>query len=145
MSKKYVLVIDELFEFEPFYHAPRVFNSKEQAKAEFKKLYERVMKENDDNGLSDWTTDYDEDGMCFSTYPEGWWGTSHYDAHVAEVVEDDEPDYKQRFVALLNEMYADKRAGLIPCMIAEGLKECDAYCKEQPNIDYYVMEAISKK
>ena len=32
-------------------------------------------------------------------------------------------DYKERFVALLNEMRNDNNAGLIPSMIAEGVKD----------------------
>ena len=145
MSKMYVLISDELFEFEQMYHAPRLFKSKEQAKAAFKQLYERILKENEENE-ADWTTDYDEDNLSFSSYPEGWWGTSHYDAHVDEVeVEDEQPlDYKQRFIALLNEMSKNEMGGLIPCMIAEGIKECDAYTKE-PHLDYYVADAIYKK
>ena len=46
-------------------------------------------------------------------------------------------DYKEKMIALLNEMNADKNAGLIPMVIAEAVKECDAI-KEQPYLDYYV-------
>lgn len=45
-------------------------------------------------------------------------------------------DYKERFISLLNEMHSDKMAGLIPSMIAEGLKECDV------DFDYWMKRAI---
>jgi hypothetical protein len=41
-------------------------------------------------------------------------------------------------------MSKNEMGGLIPCMIAEGIKECDAYTKE-PHLDYYVADAIYKK
>ena len=51
-------------------------------------------------------------------------------------------NYKERFVALLNEMRDDGNAGLIPCMIAEGIKECDAYSKDDSFLDYWVINAL---
>lgn len=54
-------------------------------------------------------------------------------------------DYKERFVALLNEMRENKHAGLIPSMIAEGVKECDAYNKDESFLDYYVISAFYAK
>lgn len=54
-------------------------------------------------------------------------------------------DYKERFVALLNEMRNDNNAGLIPSMIAEGVKECDAYSNEEPFLDYWVINAFYAK
>ena len=45
-------------------------------------------------------------------------------------------DYKERFISLLNEMYADQMLGLIPSMIAEGLKECDF------EFDYWMKRAV---
>ena len=53
-------------------------------------------------------------------------------------------DYKEKMIALLNEMNADKNAGLIPTVIAEAVKECDA-AKEQPFLDYYVACAFYGK
>lgn len=85
MSKVFVLISDELYEFEKFYHAPRVFKSKEQARAAFDELYNKVLNENVEFEHDDWITDYNGDSMSFSSYPDGWWGTSHYDAYVAEV------------------------------------------------------------
>ena len=52
---------------------------------------------------------------------------------------------KERFVALLNEMRNDNNAGLIPSMIAEGVKECDAYCKDEAFLDYWVINAFYAK
>ena len=52
--------------------------------------------------------------------------------------------YKEKMIALLNEMNADRNAGLIPLVIAEAVKECDAI-KEQSYLDYYVAYAIYEK
>lgn len=53
-------------------------------------------------------------------------------------------NYKKKMIALLNEMHADKNAGLIPMVIAEAVKECDTI-KEQPYLDYYVARAFYGK
>lgn len=53
-------------------------------------------------------------------------------------------DYKERMIALLNEMHRDKNAGLIPMVIAEAVKDCEAI-KEQPYLDYYVACAFYGK
>ena len=50
-------------------------------------------------------------------------------------------NYKEKFIALLNEMYEDKNAGLIPLMIAEGIRECNAI-EEHPYLDYYTCSAL---
>jgi len=36
-------------------------------------------------------------------------------------------DWKERFIALLDEVYDAEFGGIIPCMISEGLHECKAY------------------
>jgi len=54
-------------------------------------------------------------------------------------------DYKERFIALLNEMHANQQAGLIPCMIAEGVKECNAYNEGDGFLDYWVINAFYAK
>ena len=54
-------------------------------------------------------------------------------------------DYKERFIALLNEMRENGHAGLIPPMIAEGVKECDSYCKDDAFLDYWVIQAFYAK
>ncbi len=53
-------------------------------------------------------------------------------------------DWKDRMVALLNEMHEAKCAGVIPMVIAEAVKECDA-AKEHPYLDYYVACAFYGK
>lgn len=50
-------------------------------------------------------------------------------------------DYKERMIALLNEMHQDKMAGCIPMVIAEAVRECEA-AKEQPYLDYYVAQSF---
>ena len=53
-------------------------------------------------------------------------------------------DYKERFIALINEMVRDNNTGLIPMVIGEGLRESDAYSDERPNIGYWVMQNINQ-
>jgi len=54
-------------------------------------------------------------------------------------------DYKERFVALLNEMRENGHAGMIPSMIAEGVKECETYSKDDSFLDYWVINAFYAK
>lgn len=51
-------------------------------------------------------------------------------------------DYKERFIALLDEMDRDGMGGLIPIMIGEGLRECEAWSKGDGFLDYYTVNAI---
>lgn len=51
-------------------------------------------------------------------------------------------DYKDRFVALLDEMHRDGMGGLIPAMIGEGLRECEAWSEGDGFLDYHVVNAI---
>ena len=53
-------------------------------------------------------------------------------------------DYKERFIALLDEMEKDGNGGLIPAMIGEGLRECEAWSKEG-YLDYYTVKAIYRQ
>ena len=54
-------------------------------------------------------------------------------------------DYKERFIELLDEMYKDKRAGLIPSIMAEGVKMCKAYSEGDGFLDYWVINAFYAK
>ena len=55
-------------------------------------------------------------------------------------------DYKKEFIALLDRMHEDKNDGLIPPMIAEGLRECKAYNRNAPNgsIAYWTFKELAK-
>lgn len=50
-------------------------------------------------------------------------------------------NYKERFIDILNEMVEDERAGLIPSMIAEGLKESKA---DDGTLAYWVIDAVKR-
>ena len=54
-------------------------------------------------------------------------------------------DYKERLVALLNEMRENGHIDMIPSVIAQSVKECDAYCKDESFLDYYVISAFYAK
>ena len=53
-------------------------------------------------------------------------------------------DYKERFIALMNEMYQAGMAGCIPMVIGEGLRECEAYSKGDGHIGYWVIQNINQ-
>ena len=54
-------------------------------------------------------------------------------------------DYKKEFIALLDRMHEENNDGLIPIMIAEGLKKCKAYDRNAPygNIVYWTIRHIT--
>lgn len=84
--KVYVLTIDDVYDFEGFKHAPRVFTDKRKALNALYEEYKESKKMLKDNGNDDWIEDdYKEGDSCFSMYPDGYWGTSHYDGKVDEV------------------------------------------------------------
>lgn len=84
--KVFVLTIDEVYEYEGFSHKPMVFTNKDKALDALYELYEDTKKELAENGDDDWMEDdYKKGDSCFSLYPDGYWGTSHYDARVDEV------------------------------------------------------------
>lgn len=49
---------------------------------------------------------------------------------VAEATKSEAMDYKERFIALMDEMFQAGMAGCIPMVIGEGLRECEAYSKD---------------
>ena len=51
-------------------------------------------------------------------------------------------DYKTDFIALLDEMYNDGCAGMIPCMIAEGIRECEEWSKGDGFLDYHIVNEV---
>lgn len=51
--------------------------------------------------------------------------------------------YKERFISLLNEIYNDNNAELIPMVIGEGIRESEAF-KNSPDgkLDYWIVQNI---
>ena len=84
--KLYVLTIDDVYEYEGWSHKPRVFTDKDKALDALYQEYVDGKKELEEQGNDDWLEDdYKKGGSCFSMYPDGSWGTSHYDGRVDEV------------------------------------------------------------
>ena len=84
--KVFVLTIDEVYEYAGFSHKPRVFTDKDNALDALYELYKDTKEELSKNGDDDWVEDdFKKGDSCFSLYPDGYWGTSHYDARVDEV------------------------------------------------------------
>ena len=84
--KVYVLTIDDVYDYEGFSHKPRVFTDKEKALNALYKEYLDAKEDLAKNGNDDWEEDpYKSGDECFSMYPDGYWGTSHYDGRVDEV------------------------------------------------------------
>lgn len=84
--KVYVLIVDDVYEYERFKHNSRVFTDANKALAALDKEYEDANKMLKDYGNDDWVgDDYKKGSGSFSMYPDGYWGTSHYDAWIDEV------------------------------------------------------------
>jgi len=80
--KVYVITISNVYDFEGFPHNPRVFTDKKKAMAAFHELHDSAKAELAEDWVED---DFDEFSTSFSMYPDGEWGTSHYDAVLNEV------------------------------------------------------------
>lgn len=84
--KVYVITISDVYDYEGFHHAPIVCTTKEKAMKELRDLRDISKKELAAYGNDDWVEDdFNEESECFSMYPDGEWGTSHYDAVIDEV------------------------------------------------------------
>ena len=53
-------------------------------------------------------------------------------------------DYKERFIALMDEMFQAGMAGCIPMVIGEGLRESQAYSHGDGSIGYWAMQNINQ-
>ena len=80
----YIITIDEVYDFQGFSHKPQVFKEKTDAMKILRELRENAKAEFADecNDEDDWD---EETSESFSIYPEGEWGTTHYDARIDEV------------------------------------------------------------
>ena len=58
----------------------------------------------------------------------------------------DMKDYKKRLIELLDEMHEDGNDGVIPMVVAEGLRECKAYDRNAPNgnIAYWTVVNLAR-
>ena len=72
MEKVFVIVIDDVVEFENNPHAPKVFRSEKSAYVEMNRLRRRV-----DEVPDHWQIVVD-DPDCFECYPSGDYDANHY-------------------------------------------------------------------
>ena len=89
--KLYIITISDVYDYEGFRHAPIVCKTKEDAMRKLRDLRDNAKAELIDLG-NDWEWEDDvfsEKSDRFSMYPEGSWGTSHYDAVIDEVEVED--------------------------------------------------------
>ena len=79
--KLYIITIDDVNDFQGFHVTPIVKLTRKEARKELASL-KRSAKET-------YKGEYDKEDPAdpdkFSIYPDGYWGTSHYDAHIDEV------------------------------------------------------------
>lgn len=90
--KLFIITISDVYDYEGFHHAPIVCKTKEEAMKKLRELRETAKAELTDNGNDDWEWEdevFNEKSECFSMYPDGYWGTSHYDAVIDEVEVED--------------------------------------------------------
>ena len=87
--KIFIITIDDVFDYEGFHHDPIVKMSEEEAREQLESLYlsakETYTDEFDGEERSD---------TSFSLFPDGYWGTSHYDARISEVEVEIPPRYE---------------------------------------------------
>lgn len=76
--KIYIISIDEVFDFEGFWHKPLVFLTEKGARAEFNRLVREARKE-----YPNFTVDKGKHSV--SIYEDQSWGKSHYDVVIDEV------------------------------------------------------------
>jgi hypothetical protein len=91
--KVYVITISDVYDYEGFRHTPIVCKTKEQAMKELRALRAEAKFMLLDNGNDDWEMGddvFNDKSESFSMYPEGYWGTSHYDAVIDEVEVEEE-------------------------------------------------------
>ena len=72
MEKVYVIVVDDVVEYESNYHAPKVFKDEKSAYDEVERL-KRVA----DEFPNHWQIILDEKD-CFESYPMGDYSANHY-------------------------------------------------------------------
>lgn len=86
--KVFVITISDVYDYEGFHHLPIVCATKEMAMKRLRELREDAKSMLIDNGNDDWEFEddvFNEKSKSFSMYPDGYWGTSHYDAVIDEV------------------------------------------------------------
>lgn len=89
-EKVFVITISDVYDYEGYPHAPIVCRTKESAMKQLRDLHNEIKKGLKKSGNDDWIEDeFTEKSECFSMYPDGYWGTSHYDARIDEVEVED--------------------------------------------------------
>lgn len=76
--KLYIVSVDEVFDFEGFWHKPLVFLTEKGARAEFNRLVRKARKE-----YPGFTVDKGKHSV--SIYEDQSWGKSHFDVIIDEV------------------------------------------------------------
>ncbi len=79
--KLYIITISDVYDFETFFVKPLAFLSKKKAQKELKRLYKSAKETYKDQ----FNTEDVTKGERFSLFPDGFHGTSHYDAAISEV------------------------------------------------------------
>lgn len=87
--KIFIITIDDVFDYEGFSHDPIVKMSEEEAREQLESLYLSAKETYTDEFDSEERSD-----TSFSLFPDGYWGTSHYDARISEVEVEIPPRYE---------------------------------------------------
>lgn len=80
MKKCYVIVIDEVYDYETQFHKPEVYTTKEKASHRLSFLYHQFNDELD----NDWKRSVSDD--CASFYLDGEYSCNHLDITLHEVI-----------------------------------------------------------
>lgn len=80
MEKIYIITISEVFDFEDFGHKPEAYRNREEAQKRYEDIVEEAKREFAEN---DW--EEAQGASYYETFPNGYWGTSHYAVYLSEV------------------------------------------------------------
>ena len=112
--KIFIITIDDVFDYEGFHHDPIVKMSEEEAREQLENLYLSAKETYTDEFDSEERSD-----TSFSLFPDGNWGTSHYDARINEVEVEIPPRYEH--IASITERCGNGES--FSCILHSGTPE----------------------
>ena len=81
--KAFVIIINEVVDFDKFVHEPIVCATKDVAQREYNRIIAEVKEAYASEIDDGWEVNESDD--CFETYPEGGYSGNHYSAAIYEV------------------------------------------------------------
>ena len=79
----FILYTEDYYDYECLERRATIFEDREKAHEEFKKLIKKVKSDLEKHGNDDW--EIEETKHSWQAYPDGEWGTTHYLIRIAEI------------------------------------------------------------